>query len=86
MPLGSVVVVIVGGVGAAAIVMRNARVALRLFASVTLAVKSKFPADVGVPERLPFGFRFTPPGSAPAETAHVYGASPPVAASVAENG
>ena len=83
MPFGKVLVVMDGGVGAAAIVMRSARVELKPFAPVTLAVKSKSPAAVGVPEMLPFAFKVTPPGRAPADTAQAYGVTPPVAARVA---
>ena len=81
--MANVLVVIEGGVGAGAIVIRNARVALRVFAPVTRAVKSKFPAAAGMPEIVPFAFMVTPPGNAPADTDHAYGVVPPVAARVA---
>jgi hypothetical protein len=53
--------------------------------SVTVTVKLKVPAAVGVPERMPLLAKVIPPGSAPAETLHAYPLPvPPVAASVAE--
>ena len=51
--------------------------------SVTVIVKVKDPAAVGVPERTPVaGFNVKPAGSDPVVTANVYGLMPPVAASV----
>jgi len=53
--------------------------------SVTSAVKSKVAGAVGVPEITPLLARFSPSGSAPADTDHVYpDPLPPVAAKVAE--
>ncbi len=51
--------------------------------SVAVTVNSNVPACVGVPERTPVVvFRSSPPGSAPAATAKVYGALPPLAVRV----
>jgi hypothetical protein len=53
--------------------------------SVTLMVKLKVPAAVGVPARIPRLVRVSPPGNAPADTVQAYPAPvPPVAVSVAE--
>ena len=52
--------------------------------SVTVTVKEKFPAAVGVPLKTPAEESVTPAGSAPPVTAHVYGVFPPVAASDCE--
>ena len=70
MPFGSDVVVMEGGVGAAAIVIRSERVALKLLLSVTRAVKSKSPAVVGVPEILPLTFKVRPGARFPEDTAN----------------
>jgi hypothetical protein len=48
--------------------------------SVTLTVKLDEPADSGVPANVE-PVRFTPAGSAPLATNHVYGGDPPVALS-----
>jgi hypothetical protein len=45
----------------------------------------KLPANVGAPVRTPEVDSVTPAGRAPAETDHVYGATPPVATSVVLN-
>ncbi len=51
--------------------------------SVTWIVKFDVPAVVGVPLIAPVeAFRLSPPGRVPAETDQLYGAIPPVAASV----
>ena len=50
-------------------------------ASVTVTVAVKSPAVVGVPEMVPPESSATPAGNAPPDTAHLYGAIPPVAAS-----
>ena len=68
-----------GGVGAGAIVMCNALEADRLAASVTLAVKSKPPAVVGVPETTPAPDKVKPAGRVPPADDQVYGVVPPVA-------
>ena len=53
--------------------------------SVTLTVKPKVPAAVGVPLMVPLdGSRVRPGGSAPEAIDHVYGAVPPEACSVVE--
>jgi hypothetical protein len=53
--------------------------------SVTVTVKLKVPAAVGVPARIPPLTRVRPPGSVPADTVQAYPAPlPPVAASVTE--
>jgi hypothetical protein len=51
--------------------------------SVTLTVKLDDPAAVGVPEIVPPA-RFSPAGSDPVTTDHVYGGDPPVALSACE--
>ena len=67
------------------IVRLNALDALFLAVSVTCTVKLNEPAAVGVPERVPLAASSEmPAGRAPAVTAQVYGAVPPVAASVCE--
>ena len=48
-------------------------------ALVTRTVKSRVPVEVGVPAIVPAADSDRPDGSAPAVTAHVYGAAPPVA-------
>ena len=51
--------------------------------SVTLAVKLKVPAVVGVPVMAPEeAFRLNPAGRLPLDTVHVYCVKPPVAARV----
>lgn len=53
--------------------------------SVTLTVKLKVPAVVGVPAKVPPLARVRPPGSAPVDTDQAYPDSvPPVAENVAE--
>ena len=74
--------VIDGGVGAAAIVMRNAFESDRLAESVTLTVKSNPPAVDGVPEIAPVLDIVRPGGNVPAATDQVYGVVPPLADSV----
>src|SRR6185312_14501886 len=51
-------------------------------ASVAVTVTGNVPAAVGVPPSVPDGERVSPAGSAPAVTANVYGAMPPVVAIV----
>ena len=51
----------------------------REFASVTVKVAVYSPEMVGVPLMVPSAARCRPGGRAPADTAHEYGASPPVA-------
>jgi len=68
-----------------AMVRLNALDALFLAVSVTCTVKLNEPAAVGVPERAPLAASSEmPAGRAPAMTAQVYGAVPPVAASACE--
>jgi hypothetical protein len=50
--------------------------------SVAVTVNVKLPVCIGVPERTPAAESERPAGSEPAETANVYGATPPTAASV----
>ena len=50
--------------------------------SVALTVKLKDPAEVGVPLSTPLAERLSPPGRAPATSAHRYGVVPPVAENV----
>jgi hypothetical protein len=52
--------------------------------SVTLTVKVDEPDAVGVPEIVPEADKVNPAGNDPELTLHVYGAVPPVAASVVE--
>jgi hypothetical protein len=60
-------------------------VAVALFASVAVTVKSKSPAVVGVPEITPPELIVTPAGKEPV-AANVLLPAPPVAAMVKENG
>jgi hypothetical protein len=83
-PDGSVEVVIVGGVGAASMMICSGFVSERLFASVTFAVKLDVPAVVGVPVITPALDSVNPAGKVPTLTDHVSGAVPPLAASVVE--
>src|SRR3954447_9543071 len=69
--------------GAGLIVMRRGLLAYWLLESATRAVKSKSPADVGVPLIVPVADKDRPAGSVPADTVHVYGGLPPVAVTVA---
>ena len=48
--------------------------------SVLVMVKLKLPPAVGVPDSAPADDSVMPTGSAPAVTAYVYGAVPPLAA------
>src|SRR5665213_4160610 len=50
--------------------------------SVTVTPSGKLPVTVGVPVRMPFEASVRPAGSAPLVAAHVYGATPPMAASI----
>jgi len=69
LPLGSEVVVMVGGV---LMVIDRPHVALAPAPSVTLMTKVKLPALVGVPEMTPvFGSSVIPGGSAPTDTDQV---------------
>ena len=52
--------------------------------SVTLTVKPKAPATVGVPEIVPADDSVRPPGKAPELTFQLYGVVPPLAARVVE--
>ena len=52
-------------------------------ASVTLTVKAKAPAAVGVPDTMPPGDSASPAGSAPPFNTKRYGPTPPAAVSVA---
>ena len=73
---------ITGGVGATLTIIRNDVKSDKFAASVTLAVKSKAPALVGVPEIDPLLAKASPGGRVPAVTDHVYGVAPPLAVSV----
>ena len=71
--------------GAAAIVMLNDCVAVCAVGeveSVTLAVKLKEPAVVGVPEIVPAAESDRPAGKAPEVMLQLYGVVPPLAAKV----
>ena len=83
---GSGAAVVMLRVGLLDVIVRlNALYALFLAASVTCTVKLNEPVAVGVPERVPLAaFSEMLAGRAPAVTAQVYGAVPPVAASVCE--
>jgi hypothetical protein len=74
------------GSGMAATTILSAIVALCAVGeleSVTLAVKLKVPAALGVPEICPVeALRLKPVGNDPALTLHVFGLVPPLAASV----
>src|SRR5438128_3471981 len=72
-PEDGVSVPMVGGTGAALIVMRSCLVANWFAASVTRALKSKSPAAVGVPLTAPFAAKDKPGGKVPADTVQVYG-------------
>src|SRR6266699_3638608 len=56
--------------------------AVLLAASVTVTVKLKVPAVVGIPARSPFAFIEIPAGGVPPEMLQLYGVVPPVAANV----
>ena len=87
-PDGTELVVTCTGVTAAATVRVSAFVAVCAVGeveSVTLAVKLKVPDAVGVPEIAPVAAdRVRPAGNAPELMLQLYGAAPPVAASVVE--
>ena len=84
-PPGRLVVVIVGGCGAAATAMLSAFVPVLFAASVTCTVNDVVPAVVGVPEITPVAAtRPNPAGSVPPVTVQLYGVVPPLACSVAE--
>ena len=75
-PPGSEFVVTVSGITAAFTVMRSALESDRFAESVTLTVKSKPPAVVGVPDTTPLPAKLRPGGSVPADTDHAYGGAP----------
>ena len=86
MPLGSAVVVIVSCRGAIVIVTGSlTETAVGCSRSLAAAVNVKVPVRVGVPVICPSGVMCNPGGSVP-EVDHRYGAIPPRAARVAENG
>jgi hypothetical protein len=77
------VVVAIKSGGLTTVIVRTA-VLVTLSESVTLTVKVKVPAAVGVPEINPPALRgLSPVGRAPETNAQVYGGAPPVAPSVA---
>ncbi len=86
-PEGKLVVVITSGAGGfegAAEVTAIVSCAVAVFAdeSATWTVKPKLPVALGVPLMAPVeALRANPVGKAPALSAHVYGPTPPVAAS-----
>ena len=74
-PPGNDVVVISGGLCAAAIVIVNCLVVISTFCAPTLKVK--VPAVVGVPEITPvLAFKLNPAGRDPDEILHVIGVVP----------
>jgi hypothetical protein len=81
MPAGSGDVDVI--VSFATIMMLRFAVAVLLSASVTFTVKLELPAVVGVPDITPvLEFSDNPAGNVPLLMLHVYGVTPPVAASV----
>jgi hypothetical protein len=73
----------VATIGAGFIVIDRALVAVLLALSVTITVKLKVPAVVGVPEIIPVDVPSVRPfGRAPAVIDQVYGSKPPVAVRV----
>jgi hypothetical protein len=81
-PPGSEVVVTVRGAGFT--VMLNPFDAVEPPWSVTVTVKSDFPAVVGVPAIAPAALTFKPAGNSPAVTLQLFGPLPPLACSVCE--
>ena len=75
MPLGNVVVVMVGGITEFTIVIVSAFVSLPVLL-VALAVKLNVPAAVGVPDIIPAVERDKPVGRLPFDTDQVMGAVP----------
>ena len=69
-PLGNGLVDVIENAGQV-IVMLNTCEVLVLVESVTVTVKLKVPADVGVPDKLPADESARPAGNVPAVTAHV---------------
>lgn len=70
----------IGQLGALGIEIVYARLPGQPFASVAVIVKLNCPAVVGVPEMTPVvELSVSPGGSAPSETAKIYGGVPPTA-------
>lgn len=81
MPAGKVAELMVR---AALIAIWSEPVAVCPDASVTRTTKLELPGVVGVPEIIPFAPRVRPAGNEPVESAHVYGAVPPLAERLVE--
>ena len=82
-PLGNVVVVMVGGLGTGLIVIDRAFSPVRGIVSVARTVKLDVPSVVGVPVIAPVAsFKLKPGGSAPETTLHFGAPVPPVAVRV----
>ena len=72
-----------GQPGRIGITMEYGRLPGQLLASVAVIVKLNWPGETGVPEMTPVALlSVRPGGSAPLETAKVYGGVPPVAETV----
>jgi hypothetical protein len=76
--------VVVNARGAIVTASERVAVAVLLAESVTVIPRDAAAVAVGVPEKMPAEDSVIPAGRVPVVTANVYGAVPPLAASVAE--